>query len=78
MLGVTTAVHCMLFVLGRLDWLICLEPNGSHSRQFVAMSVYQATQARHLAVQLYHEHTNKPTNKREEDSLGKKEDSIRQ
>ena len=43
--------------------------NGFDSRQFVATSVYQATQARHLAVQLYHEHTNKSTNKREEDSL---------
>ena len=43
--------------------------NGSHSRQFVATSVYQATQARHLVVQLYHEHTNKCTNKHEGDSL---------
>ena len=45
------------------------EVNGSHSRQFVATYVYQAIQARHLAVQLYHEHTNKHTNKREGDSL---------
>ena len=41
----------------------------SHSRQFVAPSVYQATHARHLAVQLYHEHTNRHTNKREGDLL---------
>ena len=33
--------------------------NRSHSRQFVVTSVYQATQPGHLAVQLYHEHTNK-------------------
>ena len=43
--------------------------NGSHSCQFVATSVYQATQPRHLGVQLYHEHTNKHTNKREGDSF---------
>ena len=43
--------------------------NRSHSRQFVATSVYQATLPRHLAFQLFHEHTNKHTNKREGDSL---------
>ena len=43
--------------------------NRSHSRQFVATSVYQATLPRHLAFQLFHEHMNKHTNKREGDSL---------
>ena len=33
--------------------------NRSHSHQFVVMSVYQATQQRHLLCQLFHEHTNK-------------------
>ena len=44
-------------------------PNRSQSRQFVATYVYQATLPRHLAFQLFHEHTNKHTNKREGDSL---------
>ena len=43
--------------------------NRSHSRQFVAPSVYRATLAPHLAVQLYHDHTNRHTNKCEGDSL---------
>ena len=49
--------------------------NRSPSRLPVVMSVYQAPgtkqapQPRHLAVLLYHEHTNKPTYKREGDLL---------
>ena len=39
--------------------------NGSHSRQFVVLSVYQATQLRHLVFQLFHEYTNKHTNNSE-------------
>ena len=35
-----------------------MDHNRSLSRQFVVPSVYQATHAHHLAVQLYHEHTN--------------------
>ena len=33
------------------------------------MSVYQAPQPRHIAVLLYHEHTNTPTHKRKGDLL---------
>ena len=43
--------------------------NRSHSCRFVVTSVYQATQPRHLAVQLYQENTSKCTNKREGDLL---------
>ena len=45
------------------------ESGKSPSRLFVVMSVYKATQARHLAVLLYHEHTNTHTRKREGDLL---------
>ena len=47
------------------------EFNRSLSRQFVvpSASVYQATQLRHLAFQLFNEHTNKHTNQRELDLL---------
>ena len=41
--------------------------NRSLSRQFIAPSVYQTTHARHLAVQLYHEHTNRHTIKHKGD-----------
>ena len=41
--------------------------NRSHSRHFVVTSVYQATQQRHLAFQLFYEHTNDFTNKCEPD-----------
>ena len=46
-------------------WMI----NRSPSRLFVQMRVYQAPQPQHLAVLLYHEHTNTPTYKREGDIL---------
>ena len=39
--------------------------NRSDSRQFVVPSVYQATPLRHLAFQLFQEHTNRHTNIRE-------------
>ena len=38
-----------------------LHINGSISRQFVVPSVYPATQLRHLAFQLFNEHTIKHT-----------------
>ena len=37
--------------------------NRSLSHQFVVLSVYQATQLHHLVFQLFHEHTNRHTNK---------------
>ena len=50
--GKRTSMTLAMVLLGEHHFLF----NRSHSHQFVVMSVYQATQQRHLVGQLFHEH----------------------